>query len=94
MILANLAYYLLPRRVRRPRLVRAPINYEDSTEAMASSRIMPALRSTFDTGLITRSYGGNLLAVIYRTCIGRRERSTASFDKAIARLEFDSNERY
>ncbi len=61
---ANLAYYRLPRSARRPHLVRAPINREDPTEAIASSRILPALRATFPN-VIERPYGGNLLSVVY-----------------------------
>ena len=87
MILSNLAYYLLPRRVRRPRIVRAPINREDPTEAIASSRIVPALRSTFDR-VITRNYGGNLLAVVYPNLHRPPANGVTDvlFDKAISRL--------
>jgi SAM-dependent methyltransferase len=87
MILPNLAYYLLPRRVRRPRIVRAPINREDPTEAIASSRIVPVLHSTFDSA-VTRTYGGNLLAVIYPNLYRPPSNGVTDilFDKAIARL--------
>jgi SAM-dependent methyltransferase len=64
LLLPNVAYRLLGRGLRRPHLVRAPINVVDPTEAPASHRIMPAVRSLFDI-VAARGYGGNLLSVIY-----------------------------
>ncbi len=85
LIAANIAYYLLPRRVRRPKLVRAPINREDPTEAIASSRIMPALRATFSQ-VVERMYGGNLLSVVYPNLHRPPAVSNETFDRAVARL--------
>jgi SAM-dependent methyltransferase len=79
--LPNLAYYLLPFGVRRPKIVRAPINREDPTEAIASSSILDAVREHFDDVRI-RPYGGNLLSVIYPNL----HRAAARFDDAVARL--------
>ncbi len=62
--LPNLAYRLVGRRLRRPHLVRAPINRLDPSEAPASDQILPAVRALFDI-LALRPYGGNLLSVIY-----------------------------
>ncbi len=79
--LPNLAYYLLPFGVRRPGLVRAPINREDPSEAIASSSIMPAVQQNFDDVRI-RPYGGNLLSVVYPNL----HRTAARFDRAVWRL--------
>ncbi|MEO8274720.1 MAG: class I SAM-dependent methyltransferase [Thermoanaerobaculia bacterium] len=57
-------YYRLPRALRRVGRIRPPINYDDPTEAVASSQIVPAIRRHFDI-LEQRDYGGNLLSVIY-----------------------------
>lgn len=85
LIPANVAYYLLPRSVRRPRLVRAPINREDPTEAIASSMIMPALRKHFP-GATERMYGGNLLSVVYPNLHRPPSAPPAQFDRAVQRL--------
>jgi SAM-dependent methyltransferase len=62
---ANVAYYLAaPRRLRRPRLVRAPRNPEDPSEMIDSASILPAVRREFEV-LAERGYGGNLLALVY-----------------------------
>ncbi len=79
--LPNLAYRLLPFGVRRPWLVRAPINCEDPSEAIASSSIVSAVRQNFDDVRI-RPYGGNLLSVVYPNL----HRTAARFDKAVSRL--------
>jgi O-antigen biosynthesis protein len=60
----NIIYYRLPRVLRRPKLVRAPINPEDPTEAVASAEIAPAIERHFRV-LTRRDYGGNLLSIIY-----------------------------
>lgn len=60
----NIAYYRLPRAMRGPRLVRAPINREDPTEAIASSRIVGATLRRFRV-VERRDYGGNILAFVY-----------------------------
>jgi SAM-dependent methyltransferase len=64
LIAPNVAYRLLPRRVRRPHIIRAPINREDPTEAIHSGEIMRAVERRFRI-IDRRDYGGNLLAVIY-----------------------------
>jgi SAM-dependent methyltransferase len=79
--LPNLAYRLLPFGVRRPWLVRAPINREDPSEAIASSSIVYAVRENFEDVRIL-PYGGNLLSVIYPNL----HRTAVRFDKAVARL--------
>lgn len=87
LLIPNVAYYLLPRRVRRPGLVRAPINREDPTEAIASSRIVPALHATFEH-VTTRPYGGNLLSIVYPNLHRPPANGVSSqlFDEAITRL--------
>src|SRR4029079_5429914 len=76
----NFAYYMLPRATRRPHLVRAPINYEDPTEAIRSSEIVGAV--TRHSRIVERrDYGGNLLAVVYPNL-----KRAPSFDKAVERL--------
>ena len=60
----NVAYYRLPRALRRPKLVRAPVNPEDPTEAVASAEIVPAIERHFRI-LARRDYGGNLLWIVY-----------------------------
>lgn len=64
LVAANIAYRLLPRGTRRAKIVRAPINREDPTEAVASSQIVPAIERQFRV-THRRDYGGNLLALIY-----------------------------
>jgi len=77
---ANVAYYRLPSRMRRPHLIRAPINREDPTEAIASSEILPATERRFQL-LERRDYGGNLLAILYPHL-----RKPPDFDRWIATL--------
>ncbi|MGE0641685.1 MAG: class I SAM-dependent methyltransferase [Thermoanaerobaculia bacterium] len=84
----NWHYYHLPRSVRRVGRIRPPINYDDPTEAVESSRIVPAIEREFEI-LERRDYGGNLLAVIY----GNLRRPTHDppsprdeFDGAVAQL--------
>lgn len=79
----NIAYYRLPRALRRPRLVRAPRNPEDPTEQIASADIVPAIERHFRT-VARRDYGGNLLAVIYPNL--EKNVSRAMLDAAVARL--------
>lgn len=64
LVVHNLAYQLLPRPVHRARLVRAPINRQDPTEAINSSQILGAVEKHFEI-LERRDYGGNLVSVIY-----------------------------
>ena len=84
----NWHYYQLPRSVRRVGRIRPPINYDDPTEAVESSGIVPAIERELEI-LERRDYGGNLLSVIY----GNLRRPTndppsprADFDAAVARL--------
>lgn len=89
LLVPNVAYYLLPRVVRRPKIIRAPINREDPTEAVASSAIRDALAKIFP-GRQIRPYGGNLLAVIYpnlhRPSSGRV--TDEQFARSVRRLLF------
>ncbi len=90
----NLAYYRLPSRMRRPHLVRAPINREDPTEAIASSEIVPATERRFKI-VDRRDYGGNLLSVVYPNLRKPNEDGLPQeeFDRWIARLiEWDREE--
>lgn len=82
---ATIAYYRLPARVRRPHLIRAPINRDDPTEAIASSSIVPSTERRFRI-LERHDYGGNLLAMLYPNL-----RKPPDFDRWIARLiEWDA----
>jgi SAM-dependent methyltransferase len=89
MLPANLAYYALPASVRRPRLIRAPINREDPTEAVASHEIVPAIERHLDV-LARRDYGGNLLSLLYpnlrRPDAASSPRQRADFQRAVERL--------
>ncbi len=69
LVIPNLAYRLLPFGTRRARIIRAPINHEDPTEALRSSEIIRAIERRF---VIThrRDYGGNLLSVVYPNMTG------------------------
>jgi 2-polyprenyl-3-methyl-5-hydroxy-6-metoxy-1,4-benzoquinol methylase len=64
LVVPNVIYRLLPSPLRRARVVRAPINREDPTEAVESSNILPALEATFRS-VTRRDYGGNLLSLLY-----------------------------
>jgi SAM-dependent methyltransferase len=84
----NWHYYQLPRSVRRVGRIRPPINEEDPTEAVASSRILAAVKREFEIREL-RGYGGNLLSVIYANL--RRPTQDppsprADFDAAVSRL--------
>lgn len=84
----NLVYYTLPAAVRRPRLVRRPVNVEDPTEAIASSAILPAVAANFEI-VRRRDYGGQLLSVIYpnlRRPVAGDAAGAARFDAAVALL--------
>lgn len=89
LLLPNLAYYALPRSVRRVRLIRAPINREDPTEAVASHQIVPALGRWLNV-LERKAYGGNLLSLIYpnlrRPDAASDPQAARDFKKAIGRL--------
>lgn len=84
----NWHYYQVPRSVRRVGRIRPPINEEDPTEAIASSRILPAIAGEFRT-LERRDYGGNLLSVIYANLRRTTQDPSvprADFDLAVAKL--------
>lgn len=86
LLLHNVLYYLLPRSVRRVGRIRAPINDEDPTEGVESSRIVPVLEESFEI-LERRDYGGNLLWILYPNL--RRPSQGADpgdFEKAVAFL--------
>jgi SAM-dependent methyltransferase len=81
---ANVAYYLAaPRRLRRPRLVRAPRNPEDPSEMIDSASILPAVRREFEV-LAERGYGGNLLAIVYPNL--RHEAAGDELGRVVGRL--------
>ena len=79
----NIAYYRLPRTLRRPRLVRAPRNPEDPTEQIASAEIVPAIERHFKI-IERRDYGGNLLAIVYPNL--EKDVPREMLDAAVARL--------
>jgi SAM-dependent methyltransferase len=89
LLLPNLIYWLLPPGARRARIVRAPINREDPTEAIASHEIIPAVLSRFRV-LECRGYGGNLLALIFpnlRRPTSAHDSSTReTLDRSVGRL--------
>ena len=78
---ANLAYALLPRSLRRTRIVRAPVTDEDPTEMIRASEIGPLVRRVFDV-VDWRDYGGNLLSLIYPSL----RRPAEDDDVALARF--------
>jgi SAM-dependent methyltransferase len=84
----NAVYWRLPRAVRRTGVVRAPINREDSTEAIESSGILPAVEEHFRL-IARRDYGGNLLAVIYPSLLRPNQPGgppAAQFDHTVESL--------
>jgi SAM-dependent methyltransferase len=89
LLLPNLIYWLLPPGSRRARIVRAPINREDPTEAIASHKIIPAVRRRFRV-LECRGYGGNLLALIFpnlrRPTSAQDSRTRETLDRSVGRL--------
>lgn len=58
------AFAELPAAVRKSDFLPLPILYEDPSEAIRSSEILPQLSIGFDVEAV-RNYGGNLLAVLY-----------------------------
>jgi SAM-dependent methyltransferase len=60
----NRIYWTLPLPARRTRVIRAPINRDDPSEAIESSGILSAVEAHFEIAL-RRDYGGNILAPIY-----------------------------
>lgn len=84
LIAANLAWYLcVPRRLRRPRLVRAPRNPADPTEMIDSASIIPSLRRRFAV-LAERGYGGNIVGIVYPNL--RHDVPAEQLDRAVQRL--------
>lgn len=62
---ANGAYYaVVPRSLRRPRLIRAPRNPDDASEMVDSASIRPAVHRMFRV-ISERGYGGNILGLVY-----------------------------
>jgi len=86
LFLPNLLYYLLPKSLRRPRLVRTPINAEDPTEGVCAAEILGAVEAHFQT-LERRDYGGDFLQLIHpnlrRPGMGPKAPSREEFDSAI-----------
>lgn len=81
---ANLAYYAsAPRRLRRPRLIRAPRNPDDASEMIDSSSIRPAVYRTFRV-LAYRGFGGNILGLVYPNLQHRA--ADAAFRRTVGRL--------
>jgi SAM-dependent methyltransferase len=60
----NFLYWMLPKEVRRVRRIKRPVNPEDPTEAIAASRILPAVHRLFNQ-VEQRDYGGNLVSMLY-----------------------------
>jgi len=87
LVAPNLAYFRLPRSMRRPKIVRAPINVEDPTEAIASSEILPATRRHFRVDE-QHDYGGNILSIVFPNLRQPREGGPPQeeFDAQVARL--------
>ena len=79
--LPNLFYRALPPGTRRAKIVRAPINHEDPTEAIRSSKIVDAVLRRFRV-VTRRDYGGNLLSLLYPNM----RRDAPRFDEAVQRL--------
>ncbi|HUP47281.1 MAG TPA: class I SAM-dependent methyltransferase, partial [Thermoanaerobaculia bacterium] len=79
----NIAYYRLPRVLRRPKLVRTPLNPDDPSEAVASADIVPAIEKHYRI-VARRDYGGNLLEVIYPNL--NKNAPAAVLDAAVERL--------
>jgi len=77
----NLVYRLLPRGTRRAKIVRAPINDDDPTEAIRSSQIVRAIERHFAVSQ-RRNYGGHLLALLYPNM----NRTAPRFAEAVAQL--------
>ena len=79
--LPNLFYRSLPLGTRRAKIVRAPINRDDPTEAIRSSQIVDAILRRFRI-IHRRDYGGNLLSLLYPNM----RRNAPRFDEAVQRL--------
>jgi SAM-dependent methyltransferase len=77
----NFVYRMLPPGTRRAKLVRAPINREDPTEAIRSSDIVPAVEHHFRIDE-RRDYGGHLLSLLYPNM----KRDSPRFDEAVSQL--------
>lgn len=71
---ANAAYYaLVPRALRRPRLIRAPRNPDDPSEMVDSASIRSAVHRVFRV-VSERGYGGNILGLVYPNLRASRRR--------------------
>jgi SAM-dependent methyltransferase len=81
---ANGAYYaVVPRALRRPRLIRAPRNPADPSEMVDSASILPAVHRMFRV-ISERGYGGNILGLVYPNLHHRSEASV--FRRTVRRL--------
>jgi SAM-dependent methyltransferase len=78
LVVPNVVYYLLPRSVRRPKLIRTPLNPSDPSEAVCAADILPAVESTFEI-VERRDYGGNLVALLYPNL----RRDAPDFERAL-----------
>jgi SAM-dependent methyltransferase len=88
LFLPNLLYRLLPSLARRPRVIRAPVNPEDPSEAICSAEIVREVKRLFRVEA-RRDYGGNLLALVYPNLRKPHEGAAlgrAEFDRVVARL--------
>ncbi len=87
LILANLAYRLLPRSVRRTRIIRSPVTDEDPTEQIHSSWILREVEKRFRV-IERRDYGGNLALLIYPSLRrpGPGGPTRLQLDRAVRRL--------
>ena len=81
LLTVNIAWFRLPRAMRRTKIVRTPINPEDPTEAIAAADILPAIYRHFRV-IARRDYGGNLLSIIYPNL----QKSAPDFDRGLERL--------
>ncbi len=89
LLIWNLVYRLLvPSRLRRAHVVRAPRNTQDPTESIESSSILPAVVERFRV-LERRDYGGNLIAPLYPYLRAPRHDPSVSrhlYDSVVDRL--------
>lgn len=83
LIKPNIVYRRLPPGTRRAKIVRAPINREDPTEAIESSKIVVAVEKRFRI-MVRRDYGGNLLSLLYPNMQRRSRRFTEAITQLIA----------
>lgn len=78
LLIPNVAYYLLPRSVRRVKIVRTPRNPGDPTEAVCAAEILPAIERELEI-VERRDYGGNLVALLYPNL----QRASSDLERAL-----------